>query len=111
MHETPDHPEFMKTIKEIRDAEEQYDRVISDSKAKADKIMREAKERIMEERMKEEEEVVAYKNEKLKKGSKEIEAEVAKIVDKAKDEASKVSKKKADDGAVAKLVKSFVSGL
>ncbi len=111
MHQTSEHPEFMKTIKEIRDAEEEYDRLINSAKEKADKIMREAKEKTAEERMKSEEELTAYKNESLRNGSKEIEAEVGKIVEKAKDEGAKISKKSMESAAVSKLVKEFVGSL
>jgi vacuolar-type H+-ATPase subunit H len=111
MHQTPEHPEFMKTIKDIKEAEEEYDRLINSAKEKADKVMREAKERTLEERMKAEEEIVAYKNDRLKKGSSEIEAEVGKIVEKAKDEGSKISKSKPPATAVSKFVKEFLGSL
>lgn len=111
MHQTSEHPEFMKTIKEIRDAEEEYDRLINSAKEKADKILREARERTMEERLKGEEELVAYKNERLRKGSKDIESEVEKIVGKAKEEGEKTSRKKLDAAAAPKLIKEFLSSL
>jgi vacuolar-type H+-ATPase subunit H len=111
MHQTSEHPEFMKTIKEIRDAEEEYDRLINSAKEKADKIMREARERTIAERMKSEEELVAFKNEHLRNGSKEIEAEVGEIAEKAKDEGAKISKRKLESAAVSKLVKDFLGSL
>ncbi len=111
MHQTSEHPEFMKTVREIRDAEEEYDRLIMSAKEKADKTMREAKERILEERMKAEEEITAFKNERLKKGSTEIEAEVGKIVGKAKEEGTEIGKKKLESAAVSKLVKEFLASL
>ncbi len=40
----------MKTVKEIKEAEEAYDRLIASAKEKADKLLREAKEKSMEER-------------------------------------------------------------
>lgn len=109
MHQISGHSEFMKTIKEIKDAEEEYDHLINSAKEKADRIMREAKEKILEERMKNEEELVAFKNERIRNGSREIEAEVAKIVEKAKEEAANMSKKKIEPSAVTKLVKDFLS--
>lgn len=111
MHQASEEPAFVKTVKEIRGAEEEYDRLINSAKEKADKIMREAKEKTMEERMKNEEELVGLKNERLRNGSKEIEAEVGKIVEKAKDEGAKISKKKLESPAVSKLVKDFLGGL
>lgn len=111
MHKDTEQPEFIKTIREIRDAEEEYDRLINSAKEKADKIMREAKERTMEERMKGGEEITAYKNESLRRGSKDIEAEVARIVDKAKEEGARVSKKGMEKAAVTKLVRDFLGSL
>jgi vacuolar-type H+-ATPase subunit H len=101
----------MKTIKEIRAAEEEYDRLINSAKERADKIMREAKEKTAEERMRGEEGLVEYKNERLRKGSKEIESEVEKILQKAKDEGAKTAKKKPESAMVPKLVKEFLGGL
>jgi len=111
MHQTSEHPEFMKTIKDIRDAEEEYDRLINSAKEKADKTMREAKERIAEERMKGDEEIVSYKNDRLRKGSKEIESEAGKIISKAKDEGAKLSKAKTEPALVSRLVREFLGGL
>lgn len=111
MHQTSNQPEFTKTIKEIRDAEEEYDRLINSAKEKADKIMREAKEKTLAEHQKCEEDTVTYKNDRLKAGSKDIEGEVAKIVDKAKGEGAKLSKEKLEEQMVSKLVKDFLSSL
>ncbi len=111
MNQVSEHPEFIKTIREIRDAEEEYDRLINSAREKADKTMRDAKERISHERMGNEERITDYKNERLQKGSREIEAEVGKTTGKAKDEGAKLAKKKLDGGAVSKLVKDFLSGL
>ncbi|VVC03168.1 Uncharacterised protein [Candidatus Bilamarchaeum dharawalense] len=111
MHQVSEHPEFVKTIREIRDAEEEYDRLINSAKEKADKTMRDAKEKISHERMKNEEELTTYKNEHLQKGSKEIEQEVEKLVSKAKDDGSKLSKKKLENSEISKLVKDFLATL
>jgi vacuolar-type H+-ATPase subunit H len=111
MHETSEHPEFMKTIREIHDAEQEYDRLINSAKEKADHVMREAKEKVLEERMKATDEIVAFKNERLRSGSKEIESEVEKIVEHAKTEASKANKKGTDSATVSRLVKEFFSSL
>jgi vacuolar-type H+-ATPase subunit H len=111
MHQHSEHPEFVKTIKDIRDAEEEHDRLIGSSKDKAERILREAKEKALEERGKSEEEIVSFKNERLKRGSEEIEGEVNKIVKKAKDEGAKISKKDLDTPAVSKLVKEFLGSL
>jgi vacuolar-type H+-ATPase subunit H len=111
MHQHSDHPEFVKTIKDIRDAEEEHDRIISSSKEKSDKILRQAKESSMEERTKSVDEIVAFKNDRLKKGGADIEVDVEKIVKKAKDEGAKISKKDLEAPAVSKLVKEFLGSL
>jgi vacuolar-type H+-ATPase subunit H len=110
MHSS-EHPEFMRTVKEIREAEEEYDRLINSAKEKAEKQVREAREKSLDERTKSEEETVAYKNERLRKGGKAIEGEVEEIISKAKDDAAKASKKKADPSFVSKLVKDFLNAL
>lgn len=111
MHETSEHPEFMKTVKEIRDAEEEYDRIMNSAKEKADNVMREAKEKIAEERMKSEDELVSFKNERIRSGSEEIDVEVEKILAKAKKEGESINKKKLDSKSVSTLVKNFLGSL
>ena len=111
MHETSEHPEFMKTIKEIRDAEEESDRIMNSAKEKADQVMREAKEKIAEERMKSEDELVSFKNDRLRNGSKEIDAEVEKILAKAKKDGESLNKKKLEAKSVTTLVKNFLGSL
>lgn len=111
MHQTPEHPEFIKTVKEIRDAEEKYDRLITAAKEKADKILRRAKENIADERRKTSEELVKRKNESLREGSKDIEGTVNNMIRKAKGGATKISSKKLPAAAVSKFVKDFLSGL
>ena len=111
MHQHSEHPEFVKTIKDIRDAEEEHDRVINSSKDKAERIVREAKERILDERAKSEEEAVAFKNEQIKKGSEGIESEVQKMIKKAREDGAKISTKDLGEPAIAKLVKDFLGSL
>jgi vacuolar-type H+-ATPase subunit H len=111
MHQIPEHPEFIKTVREIKDAEEKYDRLITAAKEKADSILRKAKENIADERSNASEELVKKKNEQLRAGSKDIEDTVEKMVKKAKGEAAKISSKKLPAAAVSKIVKGFFSGL
>lgn len=111
MPKTSDQPEFVKTIGEIKGAEEEYDRLILEAKQKADRILREAKEKIADERSKNSEKVVDFKNERLREGSKEIESEVQELIKKAKASSSKTSKKKLGAPAVTKLVKEFLDSL
>ncbi len=111
MHQTPEHPEFIKTVKEIKDAEEKYDRLITAAKEKADNILRKAKENIADERSKASEELVKRRNERLRAGSKDIEGTVNNMIRKAKGQAAKISEKKLPAATVSKLVKDFLSGL
>ncbi len=101
----------MKTVDEIKEAEEAYDRLILSAKEKSAKMLRDAKEKLQEERTKGDEEMTAWRNEKLRKGSKDIEDEVGKLLSAAKEEAAKLGKKKADQQSVSKLVKDFLSDL
>lgn len=109
--QTSSQPEFIKTIGEIKSAEEEYDRLILEAKEKADRVMREAKEKVADERAKNSDNIVKYKNEQLRAGSSEIESEVKELIDKAKKESSKVSGKKLTPAAVGKLVKEFLGNL
>ena len=111
MHQTSEQPEFMKTVKDIKEAEESYDRLIVSAKEKADKILQEAKERAIQERTKTEEEIVAFKNDHIRNGSKGIESEVEKILQKSGEDAEDNSKKKVDSPVVSKLLKDFLNNL
>jgi vacuolar-type H+-ATPase subunit H len=109
--QTSNQPEFIKTIGEIKSAEEEYDRLILEAKGKADHVLREAKEKVAEERAKNSDNIVKYKNEQLRAGSNEIEAEVKELIGKAKKGSSNVSGKKLAPAAVGKLVKDFLNNL
>jgi len=111
MRETSENPEFMKTIEEIRSAEEEYDRIIKKAQKESEKILRDAKEKMHEEREKTQESIVEFKNEKIRSGSKEIEGKVESMVKKGKDEGDKIGKKKLAKNDVSKLVKNFISNL
>jgi vacuolar-type H+-ATPase subunit H len=111
MHQPSEQPEFVKTVKEIKNAEEEYDRLINSAKEKAEKTVREAREKALDERTRTEEEIVGLKDERLRKGSEAIEAEVQKLVKKAREEASSTGKKSMNAQAVSKLVKDFLGSL
>ncbi len=111
MHENPSHSVFMKTVEEIRSAEEKSDKAVLEAKEKADKILRRAKEEIADEAAAAREEVTKYKNEKLKAGGTGIEEEVQKTLGKAKADAEKIRKKQLDKRSVLSLCKSFIAGL
>ncbi len=111
MNQTSKEPEFIKTIGEIRGAEEEHDRLIMEAKEKADRILREAKEKIADEKASTSEKIVQLKNERLREGNKAIESKVQTLVKKAKDDSSKISKKSLGKPAVSKLVKDFLKDL
>ncbi len=103
MEKHSEQPDLIKTIDEIKAVEEKHDRMIAAAKEEAEKILRKAKEKIAEERIKVEEELTAYKNEKLKSESRAIEGEIAEILSKAKRESEQLRKKKADAKKLEKI--------
>jgi vacuolar-type H+-ATPase subunit H len=109
--QTSSQPEFIKTIGEIKGAEEEYDRLILEAKEKADRILREAKEKVADERAKSSDNIVKYKNAQLRAGSSEIESKVKQLIDKAKKESSGMGSKKLPPTAIGKLVKDFLDNL
>ncbi|MBD3210406.1 hypothetical protein GF318_03420 [Candidatus Micrarchaeota archaeon] len=111
MNKTSGSPEFVKTIEDIHGAEQQYDRIISDAKKEAETVIRQAKEKTHQEREETEKEIVNYKNEKIRSGSKEIEKKVTDMLKKAGNEASNIKKKKLEKKEVSKLVKEFLGSL
>lgn len=108
MHQASEHPEFVKTVNEIRKAEEEQERLILSAKEKSNAIVRDARENAQKERLKTEEEIVAFKNAQLHKGSEAVEAEVQKILKKAKDEGAGIGKKGVNAPAVSRLVKELL---
>ena len=111
MEKNPAQSVLMKTVGEIRSAEEKYDSVISEAKGEADKILRKAKEELAKEKASVKEEITKYKNEKLKSGKTSIEKDVKKTIEKAKDEADKIKAKKLAKTKVISVGKSFIAQL
>ena len=111
MHENPSHSVIMKTVEEIKSAEDEYDQVVSQAKEKADSILRKAKEEIADEKASVKDEMTEYKNEKLKAGKNDIEKDVKKTIENAKDGAETISKKKLGKPKVLSIGKSFMSQL
>lgn len=104
-----DRSEFMKTVQEIKLAEEESDEILRSAKIQADKILRKAKEDVQNQRAKTDEEVVAMKNRLLEEGSRKIEAEVQTVIEKAKKEADGIRKKKLPKADIGNLAKEFIS--
>jgi vacuolar-type H+-ATPase subunit H len=107
MEKHPDQSALTKTINEIKTIEEKREKIIAAAKEEAEKILRTAKENIAEERAKMEEELVAYKNEQLKKGRGDIEKEVDKILSDAKAKAEQLKKKKVEEKKLQKIALSL----
>jgi vacuolar-type H+-ATPase subunit H len=111
MNKASENPEFMRTIEDIRGAEAEYDTIISQGKEKAERVLRDSKEKVHKEREKTQEQITSYKNDKTRAGSKGIEAEVEKMVKKAKSEASAMGRKKLAKPEISQLVKKFLNSL
>ena len=111
MQENPAHSVIMKTVGEIRTAEDQYDKKISEAKEKSDSILRKAREDIASENAKMKEEITKYKNEKLKAGKNSIEKDVDKTIEQAKDDAETIRSKKINKAKLPSIGKSFIAEL
>jgi len=107
MEKHPDQSALTKTINEIKTIEEKREKITAAAKEEAEKILRTAKENIAAERAKMEEELVAYKNEQLKKGRGDIEKEVNKILSDAKAKAEQLKKKKVEEKKLQKIALSL----
>ena len=111
MQENPAHSVIMKTVGEIRTAEEQYDKKISEAKEKSDSILRKAREEIAGENARMKDEITKFKNEKLKAGKNSIEKDANKTIDEAKGDAEAIRSKKASKAKLVAIGKSFISDL
>lgn len=109
MTETSEHSDFMKTVEEIKLAEQESDEILRAAKMNADNILRKAKEDVQRQRAAIGENVVAMKNAMLEKGNRDIEADVQKIVKDASHNADKMRKEKLASKDIDKLVKEFLT--
>ena len=66
--ERSERSDFMKTVEDIKLAEEESDEILKAAKMEADKILRKAKEDVQRQAAEHEEKVVAFKNSLLEKG-------------------------------------------
>ena len=103
--------DFVKTVREIRSAEEDYDRLIAEAKEKAVSISTKAMENVADIRKKSSEELVMLKNSRLNAGMKDLEKTVQKTVQKAKEDGEKISKKELSSDEIAKIAKEFLNKL
>jgi vacuolar-type H+-ATPase subunit H len=109
MTEPSEHSDFMKTVDEIKLAEQESDEILKAAKMNADKILRKAKEDVQRQKAEQDEKVVSMKNSLLDDGSKEIEKEVQKTLKEAGNKAEKVRKATLAKKDVDKLVKEFLT--
>ncbi len=109
MTEDSERSDFMKTVDDIKLAEQESDEILKTAKMNADNILRKAKEDVQRQRASTEAKVVETKNSLLDKGSREIEDEVSKIVKSAKHDAEKIRTEKLAKKDVDKLVKEFLA--
>ncbi|MGV8085606.1 MAG: hypothetical protein ACP5N9_05130 [Candidatus Bilamarchaeum sp.] len=110
-HDNVDGSEFVKTIEEIRKAEENYDKRLQDAKQNAALILQKAKQMANDEKLKRSEEVSSWKSNSIKSGNEEIEESVKKIVQKSREDSAKLGKKVLDGDAVSKIAKEFLNSL
>lgn len=106
-----DHSEFNKTIESIKLAESNYDNIIAKAKEEAQRKIHESKEIVQMEKKKNSDEILKMKNEMLKKGSKTIEDDVDKIINKAKENSLKIKSGKVDSVFVDKLIEEFLNSV
>jgi len=111
MEKNPAQSVLMKTVGEIRSAEEKYESTISEGKEEADKVLRKAKEELAKEKAAVKEEITKFKNEKLKSGKGGIEKDVKKTIEAAKEEGDKIRAKKLPKAKVVSIGKTFMAQL
>jgi len=98
----------MKTVEDIKLAEEESDEILKSAKMEADKILRKVKEDVQRQAAEHDELVVVLKNSLLEKGSLEIEQDVQKILKVASVKAEKIRKERLAKKDVDFLVKNFL---
>jgi len=106
--ERSERSDFMKTVEDIKLAEEESDEILKSAKMEADKILRKVKEDVQRQAAEHDELVVVLKNSLLEKGSLEIEQDVQKILKVASVKAEKIRKERLAKKDVDFLVKNFL---
>lgn len=110
MHHSDD-SEFMKTVEDIKKAEEGADSIRADAKEKSEHIIKKGKESVLKTRSETNDEVVKLKNRLLHEGKDKIEKEVSHIISKAQSEGDGLRKKKIGKDDAVSLLKKFVLSL
>lgn len=94
---------FATTLEEVKGAEAKAASIRTDSKARAEETLKNARKEVEDIRLKGEEEKVEMENRLIAEGKKETEKEVNRILEGAKKDSEKIRAKKAD----AKLLNSL----
>lgn len=109
MQEEESKSDFMKTIEDIRSTEKEAGQIVMHAKAKADEILRKAKENVARIRAETEETSVKVENERLRHGRADIEKEVESLLKTAREEAGQFKNKKLGDKALSELLETLLS--
>ncbi|MFA6531062.1 MAG: hypothetical protein WCT31_04985 [Candidatus Micrarchaeia archaeon] len=110
MHHSDD-SEFMKTVEDIKKAEDSADSLKADAKEKSEHIIKKGKESVLKINSETNNEVIKLKNRLLHEGKDGIEKEVDHIVEKAHSEGESLRKKKIGKEDAISLLKQFVLSL
>ena len=101
----------IKTIEGILFAEEEYQRKINQAKTSAAKIIESARQKVTEQKRKNESESNQMKNDSFSKAAIETNKKVNESLTKAKKEAETIRKKKLDQKIVSQIAKDILNSL
>ena len=96
-------------IKSILESERRAEQILMDAKKSADKIIVKWKEEMQKEMAKINSEVVAYKNEAIKKGMRDVDNEVDRLLKKKEKEAEKIRTMKVDKKVLERIANNILS--
>ena len=99
------------TIKQIKTAEDESDKIIHNAKEKAEKILLSGKTKVQEQQSKSSLELSEYKKKKIEEGIKKINLVAEEQINSAKEEAKKIKKAKLDSSQLSELVDEFLSNI
>ncbi|MBI5047041.1 hypothetical protein HZC07_04920 [Candidatus Micrarchaeota archaeon] len=111
MHESHPQSDVMETVKKIKAAEDEYEKLVSAAKQNAESIIKKAKDSALEERAKTHESAVKLKNDRLQQGVKQIDSAISHVLDKTKSDADKLRKKTLDSEKIQMIAKNFLASL
>ena len=106
-----DNSDLVRTVREIKETEVESDKLLLAAKEKAEKTIKNAKDKILENKSKFSEELTTIKNKKLIKGAEKIDEDLSEELEKAKNESAKIKKTSVDKKLIIKLARDFLSSL